>query len=63
MIKKLNNMTDIDDKYYSTWSEEKNEELRSKKVVEARKLFEKDRKELYLKIANFMIDKGETWWD
>lgn len=63
MIKKLNNMTDIDDKYYSMWSEEKDKELRSKKVVEARKLFEKDRKELYLKIANFMIDKGETWWD
>jgi len=63
MIKKLNNMNDIDDKYYSMWSEEKDTELRSKKVVEARKLFEKDRKELYLKIANFMIDKGETWWD
>ena len=63
LIKKLNNLSDTDDVYYNMWKDEKDEEEQSKKVIEARKCFDEDRKKLYQEICDFMVKNGETWWD
>lgn len=63
MIKKLLSMNDTDDKYYSMWKDIKDDEERSKQLKSATELYRKDRKELYLKIAEFLAENGDSWWD
>ena len=62
MVKKLDNMSDMDDKYYYMWKDLKGEEA-SKKLIEAGELFNQDRKELLHKIADFIAENGGGWWD
>jgi hypothetical protein len=62
-IKKLININDTDDKYFLMWKDVEDEDERSKKLAEAEELYNNDRKELYLKIANLMAEKGNCWWD
>lgn len=62
MVKKLDNMSDMDDKYYCMWKDLKGDEA-SKKLIEAGELFNQDRKELLHKIADFIADNGGGWWD
>lgn len=63
LVKKLYCLEDTDDKYSEMWIHEKDQDRRSKKLDESRKLYEKDRKELYTKICNLMCERGEGWWD
>lgn len=63
MLKKLIYMSDTDDKYYKMWDSIKDPDEKSKKLYEAEELYRQDRKDLYLKIAEFMAENGDSWWD
>lgn len=59
-VKKLAGLEDLDDKYTKIWENSLNKE---EKIKEAGKLFLSDRKELYYKVVNLMIERGRDWWD
>ena len=63
MLKKLIYLSDTDDKYYQMWDSVKDPDEKSKKLYEAEELYRQDRKDLYLKIAEFMAENGDSWWD
>lgn len=62
-VKKLYLLEDTNDKYFNMWSKIEDPDERQKKLLEARRLYEKDRKDLYRKMADFMAENGEGWWD
>lgn len=63
MLKKLINMSDTDDKYFSMWDNVKDPKKKKKKLEESIALYRQDRKNLYHEIAEFMADNGDSWWD
>jgi hypothetical protein len=63
MLKKLINMSDADDKYFSMWNNVKDPKKKRKKLEESIDLYRKDRKNLYHEIAEFMAENGDSWWD
>lgn len=62
MIKKLYTMEDTDDKYFNMWSKAK-EDKQHELLIEAEKLYDQDRLDLYRKIADHMASRGRGWWD
>ena len=62
MIKRLSKIKDTDDRYCGFLDIE-DEEERIKELMKARELYKKDRRELYIKIAEFMAEYGDDWWD
>lgn len=63
MLKKLINMSDADDKYFSMWDNVKDPKKKRKKLEESIDLYRQDRKNLYHEIAEFMAENGDSWWD
>ena len=63
MLKKLINMSDTDDKYFSMWDNVKDPDEKSKKLEESITLYRQDRKNLYHEIAEYMAENGDSWWD
>ena len=59
-VKRLARLESTDDKYTMIWVNSPDKE---EKIREAGKLFLSDRKELYYKIVNLMIERGLDWWD
>lgn len=62
-VKQLYKIEDTDDKYYNMWSNIKDEDEKSKMLLESEKVFEEDRRKLYEEIAAFMDANGRCWWD
>lgn len=62
LIKNLLRMDSLDDKY-NTWRYAKTEEEKNRCFKEDRESFQKDRKEAYQKICDFMCEKALNWWD
>lgn len=63
LIKKLIALDDMNGKYYNMWASVQNNEERHQKLLESQELFQKDRKEAYKAISDFMCEKGQRWWD
>lgn len=62
-IKKLSSLDYTDDKYFNMWKDIKDEDEKRKKMEESDELYISDRKELYHKITDLMIERGMGWWD
>jgi hypothetical protein len=63
LVKRLYCLEDTDDKYVNMWKDIQDEDLQHEKLIEAEKLYESDRRKLYLEIAEFMAEHGRGWWD
>jgi hypothetical protein len=63
LIKKIYNLDDTDDKYYNMWVNEEDDELRSKKLIEAENLYNEDKKKLWRELADYIAENGDGWWD
>lgn len=63
LVKRLYCLSDTDDKYFNMWKDIQDEDLQREKMIEAEKLYESDRRKLYLDIAEFMAEYGRGWWD
>lgn len=62
-IKKLNELSDTDDKYYSMWKDAEEGEKMRMAIKSAYETYEADRKKLYEEIFTLMANRGNTWWD
>lgn len=64
-IRKLSIIWDTDDKYSSTWFGKnfEDKEAERKAILDGHALYDKDVKDLYMKIANFMAENHDYWWD
>lgn len=63
MVKKLYLMEDTDDKYFNMWGKVKDQDKQHELLIEAEKLYDQDRQELYRSIADHMASRGRGWWD
>lgn len=62
LIKNLLKMDNLDDKY-NTWRDAKSEEEKNERFKNDRETYQRDRKEAYQKICDFMCEKAQLWWD
>lgn len=64
LLKSLISLDDCDDRYFKMWCiDTLTPEEKRQKMQEAYNFYLEDRKELYKKVFDLLVDRGLTWWD